>query len=251
VFPTRCFRHHAIFIRSDRGITQPRDLEGRRVGVREYTNTAALVVRGILESYYGVELSKIDWVVGDIDRRERSRIALPLLPPGYRIAAEHEALLSDLLAAGSLDALIAYTPPRSLGSPGVARLFPRWWDDERRYYEATGVFPIMHVVVIRRTLVERDATLARRVFDAFCEAKRIALRELAIEQAPRTMLPWAPAHLRQTREIMGENFWPYGVEANRRTLKTQIEFARSQHLLERAVNVEELFAAGVLTAIDD
>lgn len=251
VFPTRCFRHHAMFIRSDRGIRQPQDLEGKRIGLREYTNTASLVVRGILAGYYGVNLERIRWVVGDIDRRERNAIRLPELPAPYEISAEPTALLSDLLETGELDGLIAYSPPRCLGRNGITRLFERWWEEESRYFQATGVFPIMHVMVVRRSLIERHSGLARALFDAFCEAKRIALRELEIEAAPRTMLPWAPAHLLETRRILGQRFWPYGVADNRMTLEAQIGFAWRQHLIARNVGVEELFAPSVLEARDD
>jgi 4,5-dihydroxyphthalate decarboxylase len=241
VFPTRCFRHHALFIRGDRGIRAPRDLEGKRVGLREYTNTASLVLRGILAGYYGVQLERIRWIVGDIDKRERSALPLPELPAPYQIAAQPNALLSDLLEAGELDALIAYAPPRCLGRNGVKRLFERWWEEEARYYRDTGVFPIMHVVAVRRSLVEGYPELPRALFDAFTDAKRMALRELEIESAPKTMLPWAPAHVAQTRELLGEDFWPYGLAANRKTLETQIGFSRQQHLISRDVPVEELF----------
>lgn len=239
VFPTRCFRHHALFVRE--GIRAPRDLEHKRVGLREYTNTASLVLRGILAGYYGVKLETIRWVVGDIDRRERSAFPLPSLPAPYRIAAETDALLGDLLAAGELDGLIAYAPPRCLGRNGVRRLFERWWEDEARYFQATGVFPIMHVVVLRRSLAERHPELPRALYDAFCEAKRLAVRELEMENAPRTMLPWAPAHLAETRRLMGEDFWPYGLAANRNTLQAQVGFSRAQHLIAREVPLEELF----------
>lgn len=239
VFPTRCFRHHALFVRG--GIRAPRDLEGRRIGLREYTNTASLVLRGILAGYYGVKLETIRWVVGDIDRRERSAFPLPSLPAPYRIAAETDALLGDLLESGELDGLIAYAPPRCLGRNGVRRLFERWWKEEARYFRATGVFPIMHVVVLRRSLAERHPGLPRALYDAFCEAKRFAVRDLEIESAPKTMLPWAAANLAQAREVLGHDFWPYGIAANRKTLEAQVGFSRAQHLIARDVPLEELF----------
>jgi 4,5-dihydroxyphthalate decarboxylase len=241
VFPTRCFRHHALFIRGDRGIRAPADLEGKRIGLREYTNTASLVLRGILAGYYGVKLERIRWVVGDVDKRERTTIRIPGLPAPYQVVAETKGLLSDLLETGELDGLIAYAPPRCLGRNGVTRLFERWWEEEARYFRDTGVFPIMHVVVVRRSLVERHPELPRALFEAFCEAKRMALRELEIESAPRTMLPWAPAHLLETRRMLGDDFWSYGLSANRRTIETQIGFSRQQHLIARDVPVEELF----------
>jgi 4,5-dihydroxyphthalate decarboxylase len=250
IFPTRVFRHHAIFIRTDRGIRTPRDLEGRAVGLREYTNTAALVARGVLAEQYGVDLAKVRWRVGDVDVRERDTIKLPALPPPYDIAVETRGLLSDLLARGDLDALIAYQPPRCHGQPGVGRLFPRWREEEQRYFADTGVFPIMHLMVAKRTTLERYPALGSALFDAFCQAKALVFRELAIEQAPKVSLPWTAAHLAETQRVLGANFYAYGLEACRKTLEAQIRFARTQHLVARDVAVEELFAPALHGMID-
>jgi len=252
IFPTRVFRQHAIFIRTDRGIHGPRDLEGKTIGLREYTNTAALVARGALAGHYGVDLAKIRWRVGDVDTRERdpARIAVPALPAPFDIAVETRGLLSDLLADGRLDGLIAYAPPRCHGQLGIGRLFPRWWEEEARYFEATGVFPIMHLVVARRTALERHPGLATALFQAFCRAKALAIADLAVEQAPIASLPWAAAHLAETRRLLGHNFYAYGLEAARKTLEAQIGFSRSQHLLGRDVAVEELFTPGLHAAVD-
>jgi 4,5-dihydroxyphthalate decarboxylase len=249
VFPTRSFRHHALFVRGG-AIRSPRDLEGKRVGLREYTNTASLVLRGILAGYYGVNLERVRWVVGDVDRRERTAIHLPQLPPPYQIVAERERLLSDLLEAGELDALVAYAPPRCLGRAGVRRLFERWWEEEARYFGDTGIFPIMHLVVVRRSILERRPELAGALFSAFCGAKRLALRDLELENAPKTMLPWAPGHLAETRRVLGADFWSYGLAANRKVVEAQIGFSRAQHLISRDVKAEELFAASSLELAD-
>ena len=242
IFPTRCFRHHALFVRTDRGIRSAKDLEGRTIGLREYTNTVSLVARGTLQSYYGLDLSRIRWIVGDVDERERAvaDIRVPALP-GMHIESAGDRLLGDMLTAGEIDGLIAYSPPRCLGSPGVGRLFERWWEEEQRYFTATGIFPIMHVVAIRRALVAEFPDLPAALYRAFCNAKAIALRDLEIEQAPKTMLPWAPAHLLETRRGLGTDFWPYGLEANRVTLQAQIDWALEQRLIERRVPLEEFF----------
>lgn len=242
IFPTRCFRHHALFIRTDRGIREPKDLEGTRVGLREYTNTVSLVARSVLQSYYGVDLKRIRWIVGDVDHRERATadIKVPAIA-GMDIAPAGELLLADMLAGGAIDGLIAYSPPRCLGSAGVGRLFERWWEEEQRYFDATGIFPIMHVVAVRRALLERHPALAPALYRAFCAAKACAIRDLEIEQAPKTMLPWAPAHLLETRRALGHDFWPYGLEANRVTLEAQIGWALEQGLIDRRVALEEFF----------
>jgi 4,5-dihydroxyphthalate decarboxylase len=240
IFPTRCFRHHALFVRE--GIASPQDLEGRRVGLREYTNTVSLVARGVLASYYGVDLSRIRWIVGDVDAREREPgdIRLPRLD-GYGIESAGGKLLGEMLAAGEIDGLIAYTPPRCLGRNGVRRLFTRWWEEEARYFRDTAIFPIMHVVAIRRSLAQAFPQLAAAVCRAFDEAKALAIRDLEIEQAPKTMLPWAPAHLAQTREALGDDFWPYGIEPNRATLEAQIAWAHAQGLIDRPIGLDEFF----------
>ena len=246
IFPVRCFRHHALYVRTDRGIGGPKDLEGRTIGLREYTNTVSLVARGVLQSYYGVDLKRIRWVVGDVDARERAvaDIRLPRIP-NVDIVPAGESLLADMLASGRIDGLIAYSPPRTLGQPGVGRLFERWWEEEQGYFAATGIFPIMHVVAVRRSLIERHPTLAPALYRAFCQAKACAVRELEIEQAPKTMLPWAPAHLVQTRHALGRDFWPYGVEPNRVTLESQIGWALDQGLIDRPVPLDEFFAGAV------
>lgn len=244
IFPTRCFRHHALFIRTDRGIREPKDLEGKRMGLREYTNTVSLVVRGVLQHYYGVELRRIRWIVGDVDHRERAAadVKLPAIADmDITLAGEH--LLADMLAGGAIDGLIAYAPPRCLGSPGVGRMFERWWEDEQRYFSATGIFPIMHVVAVRRSLVERHPSLAPALYRAFDAAKACAIRDLEIEQAPKTMLPWAPAHLADARRALGHDFWPYGLEANRVTLEAQTAWAFEQGLIDRRIGLEQLFTA--------
>jgi 4,5-dihydroxyphthalate decarboxylase len=222
IFPTRCFRHHAFFIRTDRGI------RGAKV----------------LQHYYGVNLQRIRWVVGDIDIRERAAadIKVPAIA-GVDIVREGNRLLGDMLAAGELDGLIAYSPPRCLGAPGIGRLFERWWEDEQRYFRDTGIFPIMHVVAVRRSLLEAHPTLGAALYRAFCLARDSAVRDLEIEQAPKTMLPWSPAHLQETRRQLGENFWPYGVAANRVTVEAQVRWACEQGLIAEPVALDRLFAA--------
>ncbi|MBC7780599.1 MAG: ABC transporter substrate-binding protein [Proteobacteria bacterium] len=249
IFPTRCFRHHAMFVRTDAGIRTPKDLEGRRVGTREFTNTVSLVVRGIWSDYYGVDLSKVQWVVGDIDRRERETIGVPTLGPGWSIESAGDRLLADLLRDGGLDALCAYSPPRTFDGEGVARMFPHYQAEEQRYWSDTGIFPIMHVMVVRRSLLAQFPSLGPRLVAAFASARDLALAELEIEQAPRVMLPWAPAHLAHTRDVMGRDFWPYGIGpgtgTNQRTLEAQIGWAHAQGLIPRALSLLEFFADGM------
>ena len=245
IFPTRVFRHHGYFVNAAAGVSHPKQLEGRRVGTREFTNTASLVMRGVLSDYYGVDLRSIRWTVGDIDATERASVRLPTLPGGWSVDTAGGELLADRLAEGKLDALTAYAPPRTFDHRRVTRLFPRWWEEEQRFWRDTGVFPIMHVMVVRRSTLAEHPGLAMALVQAFARARDLTLEELAIEQAPKTMLPWVTGHLAQTRELMGERFWPYGVVPNRRTLEAQLRWAHEQDLIASPMTLEAFFAEGM------
>jgi len=248
-FPSRTFRHSALYIRTDRGIERPQDLRGKLVGVREYSNTAALVVRGLLEDEYGVRAHEMRWRIGDVDHRERESIPPPRLPAAYDAAVVTDGrLLSDLLADGTLDALLAYQPPRCFTDrhPSVARLFRDPVAAEQDYHARTRRFPIMHLVGIRRDLAARNPGLARRVHDAFCRAKAAAIADLGASQALKVTLPWAAAELERTKRAMGEDFWPYGVAANRAILEAMTGYPVSQGLIGRRLGLEELFEPSTL-----
>ena len=247
VFPSRVFRHSSIFIRDNAGIHDPSDLVGRRVGVPEYHMTAALYVRGLLSDEYGVDASSIHWIQAGMTqpgRKERVELSLPdglVLEP-----REHETLL-DLLVAGEIDALIAPSVPRRLmEAPGVRRLFIDPRAAERASFERTGIFPIMHLVAITATLHERAPWVAQEVAKAFGEAKAIALREAFESGAISSSLPWYQLELEETRRLMGEDLWPYGVEGNRPTLEAAVRYAAEQGLIERPLPIEELFVANCL-----
>lgn len=247
IFPSRMFRHSAIFVRTDRGIRTPRDLIGRVVGVREFSMTAALVARGVLEDEFGVRASDIDWRYGPADDSD-SRPVIRVLPRGVRISAIDDGdNLSDMLADGALDAMVAYKPPKAflMGAPHVARLFPDPRRVEQDYYARTGIFPIMHLIGIRRELAE-DMSLCRAVCDAFQRAKGEAIDSVGAYQALSISLPWAPADLDSVRALMGANYWPYGIEANRAAIEAVSRYSHAQGLAPRRMAVEELFASGSL-----
>ena len=247
VFLSRAFRHGNLFIRTDRDIREPGDLRGKRIGLQDYQMTAAVVVRGILKQEYGLEPADITWIVGGVElpgrpphHSEMSGIAIEPAPPGESLDA--------LFADGRLDALLALRPPPCVvsGRQAVGRLFPDWRAAERKYYLRTGHFPIMHLVGIRRALLALHPWLARAVYDAFCLAKDLAIAELAVIQAPKVTLPWAVAELEATRILMGEDFWPYGIAANRQTLDRQIDWSHREGLSARRIPIEELFVASTL-----
>ena len=249
VFLSRTFRHGAIFIRTDRGITEPRDLEGKTVGLVEYDMTAAVVVRGILRDEYGVDTTKIRWRVGDPEAPWRETMPIPEVPDGTDVAPVADGLtLNDAIATGALDALVGIEPPScfAAGASGVARLFPDWRAVERDYFARTGIFPIMHAVGIKRELLEANPWLAAALFAAFESAKDLAFRELAVMNAPKATLPWVAAELQATKDTMGENYWPYGIDKNREVLATLIRYSFEDGLISRGLGIDELFAPSML-----
>ncbi|MCS7246537.1 MAG: hypothetical protein NZ696_02920 [Thermomicrobium sp.] len=249
VFPSRMFRHSAIYVHSRAGIREPRDLIGRRVGIPEYQLTALLWVRGILADEYGVRPENIEWYVGGEERAGR-REKLPVqLPPTVRLHPIPEGTtLNELLVRGEIEALIAPRAPSAFlqGNPAVARLFPDYPAVEAEYYSRTRIFPIMHVVVIRDDVLDRHPWVARNLYEAFEHARRCALEDLRQTAALTAMVPWLHAELERTQSLLGDDYWPYGVEANRHVLETAIRYAVEQGLIRQRFRVEDLFAPSTL-----
>jgi 4,5-dihydroxyphthalate decarboxylase len=223
VFPARAFRHSAIYVRADGDVVEPQDLRGRIVGVRNYLNTAALVVRGLLADSYGVASTDISWRVGDIDRIERKTVSIPQLALPTDIRPALGTPLAQMLISGEIDALVHYDPPRGFGGdrPRIKRLFADPAEAERAYFQATGIFPIMHLVGVRRSLLEQDPSLARKVYYAFSQASDGAMTATA-------------------------QSWPYGVAANASALASLTRYAFEQGLTDRPLQFDELFAFDLL-----
>jgi len=249
VFVSRTFRHSAIYVREDRGIERPADLRNKRVGVPEYQVTAALWVRALLDGEYGVEPSDFEWLQGGLEEPGRVEKLKLDLPPSVRISAiPNDTTLNAMLSDGRLDALIAMRPPRCFtsGQHGIRRLFPDYRTDEAAYFRRTGIFPIMHVVGVRRALVESHPWLASSVVSAFTEAKQIAIEEISNRGAMAATLPWLGAHIDETVATMGQDFWPYGVEPNLPTLEAIVKYAYKHGTAARELSVPELFASATL-----
>ena len=247
VFPSRTFRHASVYVRKDRGIARPQDLSGRTIGLNNYDDTAAVVVRGMLRDDYG--LSGVTWCIGDLEAGQAPRVALPALPSSVKVVTTQEnQTLDAMLSAGDLDAIISIVPPPCFraGHPAVARLFADWRAAERDWFARTRHFPIMHLVGVRSTLLQAEPQLARRVYDAFCRAKELAIAELENLQAPKTTLPWAAAELAETRALLGKDYWPYGFGANRAALERQLRYAAEDGLLAKPLTPGELFAPDLL-----
>jgi len=257
VFVSRAFRHGSIYVRTDRGIDRPIDLEGKTVGVPEFQMTLALWVRGILQDEFGVDFRKMRWRTGGTNvpgRKERLPLDLPSEIDVQSIEADRS--LNELLAAGELDAVISPSPPDlfARGDPRVRRLFQDSRETERAYFRKTGYFPIMHLIGLRKSLVADHPGVAAQLFAAFSDAKRIAVAELdaaARASANRTMLPWLAEELEATKALMGPDPWRYGVAANRVQLEAICRWSAEQHLSKRRLEVDELFAEETLQLADD
>jgi 4,5-dihydroxyphthalate decarboxylase len=246
-FPSRAFRHSAVYIRTDRGIDRPEDLVGRTVGVPEFQQTAALWVRGILADRHGVAPSAIRWRSGGLERPGgEERIPIEVRDGIELRSIDPDATLAGMLGDGRLDAIVSPRPPSVFedGHPQVRRLWPDHREQERRFYRETGLFPIMHVVAIRRELVDREPWLPSRVFHAFREAKRLAIRDLEQTNFLRVTLPWVD--LDGVRDLMGEDYWPYGVAANRAELEAVTRWSFAEGLSPRELGPSDLFDPSVL-----
>jgi 4,5-dihydroxyphthalate decarboxylase len=245
VFPSRMFRHSCIYVHRGSGVLTPRDLIGKRVGVPEYQLTACVWIRGILADEHGLPVDSVVYATGGLEEPGRPEKLALGLPPAIRVeSVGADQTLASMLARGDLDAL--YTPrvPSTFngGAGDVKRLFEDFATVEHDYFRRSGIFPIMHTVVIKRGVYERDPWVAQSLSKAFRAAQRCAYDALAETAALTTMLPWLPAHVEEARREMGHDFWPYGVERNRRALATFLRYSHEQGLAKRLLEPEELFA---------
>jgi len=249
VFPSRFFRHSCIYVHAGSAIKEPKDLIGKRVGTPEYQMTAAVWIRGILSDEYGVLVNSVVYLTGGEEEPGRSE-KLPLeLPPDIRVERiGPEQTLSSMLARGDIDALYTARMPSTFrsGDGTVKRLFEDFATVERDYFRRTGIFPIMHTVVVRRDVYERDRWVAQSLYKALCAAQQETYADLSQTAALKTMLPWLAAHVEETRRDMGEDFWPYGIERNRGTLATFLRYSHEQALARQVLQPEQLFAPEAL-----
>jgi 4,5-dihydroxyphthalate decarboxylase len=244
VFPSRVFRHGTITV-DRKTVKTPADLAGKRIGVPLYTMTAAVFQRGMIEHDFGVDLSGVTWVEGATNEAHAhgDPNAMPLLKPVNLEKNASGLSTSDLLAAGRLDAVIGTALPRSMEtSPDVVRLFPDFAAAEKDYYRRTGIFPIMHVLVLRRDVYERDPSLGPRLYEAFEQAKSLARKRMMRLHSLSYMLPWMIAEVEENERIFGGDSWPYGVEPNRVTLQALVDYLFEQSMIAHKVPIEDLFA---------
>jgi 4,5-dihydroxyphthalate decarboxylase len=245
VFPSRCFRHGFIAINKKSGIKQPKDLEGKRIGVALYTMTAAIFIRGLLQHEYGVDFSNVTWVQGAINEKgaHGSPTVLPLLKPVKIEIIDSGKSLDDLIQERKVDATIGTSLPESYRTnPDIGRLFPDFVELEKEYYKRTKICPIMHLVAIKKEIYEKYPFVATSLFNAFQRAKEIALERMYNLRALRYMVPWLPRDVDEIFEFFDGDPWPYGVDENRPTLEALVTYLCDQNLIAKPVPLEDLFA---------
>ena len=244
VFPSRVFRHGMVSINRRSGIKSPKDLEGRRIGVPIYSMSAAVWMRGHLQHDYGVDLSGIRWVEGAINQ-PGSHGHPSLLPLVKLVSIEQNTSgrsLSDLLESGGIDAIVGTSLPDAIHrNPDIVRLFPDYRTVEKDYYRRTGIFPIMHLIALRRDVYEANPFIASSLFDAMCESKERARRRMRDLGTLQYMLPWMTADIDELDETFGGDAWPYGIEPNRPTLAALMRYLWEQGIIKSEIAIEELF----------
>lgn len=248
-FVSRIFRHSGIYIRTDRGIRTPQDLKGRLIGLPEYQITAVVWLRGLMQDEYGVKPTDIRWRQGGIEEPGRTE-RTPLKPiPGLDLKPIPAGkTLSGMLEDGELDAMFSARAPSCFlrGAPNIGRLFPDYRSVEKEYYRKTGMFPIMHLIGIKREIAQAHPWLSASLYKAFCQAKAYAMRDVMDVNALQITLPWLVAEAEETAKLMGTDFWRYGVHENAAEIEALTRYSYEQGLVQRKLRVEDLFPASVI-----
>ena len=247
VFVSRVFRHSMIYVSEGSRITKPGQLKGKRIGVPQWTQTAAIYARGYLSHDAGVPLESVEWVQGGVNEAGRIEKLKLKLPRGLKYRSVPDRSLTDMLMAGDIDAVLSARPPHALGQ-GVRRLFEDYEPVEEAYFRKTGIFPIMHVLALKTDVLARYPWLAMNLYQAFEEAKRRSMERFEDITASYAPVAWLRPYSDRMKALFGKDFWPYGLEPNRKTLEAFLRFAHEQGVCHRKVAAEELFPTEVLTA---
>jgi 4,5-dihydroxyphthalate decarboxylase len=247
VFPSRVFRHSALYVRKGGGVDTLAKLAGKRVGDPDFAHTAGIYARGYLMHDVGIELKEIEWVQAGTNKPGRHENLEINLPSEVRRVSVPDKTLDEMLLAGEIDAILSAIPPKSFvaGHPAMVRLVPNYVEVEADYFRRTGIFPIMHFVAIKRELFERHKWMAVNLYKAFEEAKERSVARIKDMMVSHFPLPWNPDNARRAVELFGPDFWPYGVAPNRKTLEAFLTFAFEQGVAHRPVALDELFPSSV------
>jgi 4,5-dihydroxyphthalate decarboxylase len=243
IFPSRSFRQSSIYVRADSAISDPAQLRGRQVGIPEWAQTASIYTRGYLTDTVGIPLTEIGWVQAGVNQAGRSEKVALNLPQGVRYTPMPARSLNDLLLEGEIDAVLSARPPAACsdGSGRIVRLFPDYVAAEREYFAATGIFPIMHVIAIRRSTFERHPWIAMNLYKAFEEAKDRSIARALDITASAFPFPWAAQITQQAQQMFDGDLWAYGIDKNRTTIDAFLQFAFAQGVCHRKLSASELF----------
>ena len=247
VFPSRVCRLSNIYINADSGIKKPRDLKGKRIGTPEWAQTASVYTRGWLTDHVGVKLQDIDWRQAGANEPGRVEKVKLTLPKGINVTPEPKKSLSQMLISGELDAAFSAHAPDAFvkGHPKVKRLFPDYQKAEQAYYEETKIFPIMHVIAIRKDVIDANPWVAGNLLTAFEKAKHRSIERARDFTASRYPVPWITDTAETRMKLMGEDYFPYGIEPNRRTLEAFLKWCHAQGITPEKLNPEDLFPKGI------
>jgi 4,5-dihydroxyphthalate decarboxylase len=247
VFPSRVFRHSALYVKKGGGVDTLDKLRGKRVGDPDFAHTAGIYARGYLMHDVGIKLEEIEWVQAGTNKPGRHENLELNLPSIVKRVSVPDKTLDDMLLAGEIDAILSAIPPKSFiaGNPNMVRLVPNHVEVETEYFQRTGIFPIMHFVAIKRPLFERDPWMAVNLYRAFEEAKDRSIARIRNMMISHFPLPWNPDNARRATAMFGQDFWPYGVDPNRKTLDAFLNFAFEQGVAHRKVALDEVFPPNV------
>ena len=251
VYTSRMFRFSSFYVNKKSGIKRPQDMAGKRVGVPEWAQTAAVYTRGWLQHEAGVDLTSIDWYQAGTEQPGRIEKVELDLPKGMRLTPVMDKSLSQMLVNGDLDAIMVARAPLvyTRKHPDVARLFPDYQAMEEEYFKRTKVFPIMHIVAMRRAVLDKNPWVARNLYNAFEESKNRSFERALDISVSRYPFPWMTDYVEKMQEKFGKDLFPYGIEESRPTLELFLQYAHEQGIAHRHAKVEEIFPPGIMVSV--
>jgi 4,5-dihydroxyphthalate decarboxylase len=251
VICSRLFRFSSFYVNRKSGIRTVEDLKGKKVGSPEWAHSAAVYMRGWMHNEAGVALTDVHWYQAGANAPGRQEKVELTLPEGLRLTRVADKSLSEMLASHEIDCAIIARPPTCFleGHPDVVRLFPDYVEMEEAYYKRTSVWPIMHIIAMRKAIVDQHPWAARNLYNAFLESKRRSIERILDPAVSRYPVPWLATYARRMRDLVGGDLFPYGIEENRPTWEQMARYTFQQGIAHRLLTPEEMFPAGIMTPV--